>query len=102
MQVSCVYYRSAAVKTVAVECISDLNGTPSISIGDVDEISPSLSGFVLSLPPQPPGLMASDLVCADQSDLSIVLGPLVSPSFQPLPAGWKGGAFACQKNRGCD
>lgn len=78
----CVY---ACVEVKAVTCLSDVNGVPALSIGEIFDFTLTVFDFVLDFPPVPPALSPAALSCVSFSP-SIVFGPLVSPSTQPIPA----------------
>lgn len=84
----CVY---ACLELKTVECLSDINGTPSISIGDVDDLNADIEDFALGFPPIPEELTSEALSCVSPdatTSSGIVFGPLVSPTLdEGLPAG---------------
>lgn len=66
-------------------CLEDSLDVPTKTIGTVSPISPvSTIDPVLGFPPVPSDLMASSLTDVSPNSL-IVLGPLVSPTIEPIP-----------------
>ena len=77
---------AGSTKIVSVECVSGADGVPGVSIGGVADQDFVVDSFVLDFPPPPTPLTPQALSCLTGT-AGVVLGPLVSPSLQPLPPG---------------